>query len=159
VSPAANTVPGASAVDPAIEPHLKKFRRELAAGLVALVLLAVLAEAEGELYGYEIAKRLKAPDEGQEGASALSVSQGALYPVLRQLADGALLESRVEPSVSGPPRRYYRITPLGRAVLGHWQALWNVTRDSVDQNLAGTRPGRHDGEGHPRESEPRESGP
>ena len=36
----------------------RKFQRELSAGLTALVLLSVLAEAESDLYGYEIAKRL-----------------------------------------------------------------------------------------------------
>lgn len=110
----------------AVDAQVRKFRKELASGLVALVLLSVLAKAESELYGYEIAKRLQAG----EGAG-LSVSQGALYPVLRQMADAGLLDSRVEPSVSGPPRRYYRITPLGRTVLARWTETWSAARDVV----------------------------
>ena len=43
-----------------------------------------------------------------------------------------LLSSRVVPSYSGPPRRYYRITPLGRDVLAAWRETWLATRAFVD---------------------------
>jgi PadR family transcriptional regulator PadR len=55
--------------------------------------------------------------------------------VLRGLEGGGLLDSHVEPSVSGPPRRYYRITPAGRDVLARWSGAWRATRDSVDAVL------------------------
>ena len=41
----------------------------------------------------------------------------------------------VEPSISGPPRRYYRITPAGRRVLEEWSYVWTATRDFVDTSL------------------------
>ena len=47
------------------------------------------------------------------------------------------LEQVVEPSVSGPPRRYYRITAVGRDVLLAWADAWRATRDSVDSVLQG----------------------
>src|SRR5688572_26612254 len=106
--------------------HVKKLQKELSAGTVALVLLAVLGRAREPLYGYQIAKQLE-PGEG-----ALAGKQSALYPVLRNLDAAGLLASEVEPSIAGPPRRYYRITPLGRAVLRDWLAVWTATRDSVD---------------------------
>ena len=105
----------------------RKFQKELNAGLVALVLLSILDAAEEDLYGYQIAKRL-----GREGGSVSLVKQGALYPVLRTLSSSGLLASRVVPSYSGPPRRYYRITPAGRAVLAQWRGIWRETRDFVD---------------------------
>jgi DNA-binding PadR family transcriptional regulator len=58
--------------------------------------------------------------------------QGALYPVLRNMSGAGLLSSRVVPSYSGPPRRYYRITPLGREVLAAWRETWLGTRAFVD---------------------------
>ena len=116
------------------DPHLKKFQKELSAGTVSLVLLAVLEQALEPLYGYQIAKQLE-----HSGQSPLSGKQSALYPVLRNLSAAGLLDSWVEPSVSGPPRRYYRITDLGRAVLGEWRTGWRVTRDFVDSILEGTR--------------------
>ena len=113
--------------------QLRKFQKELSAGTVALALLAVLAAAGEPMYGYQIAKRLERFGEG-----ALSGKQSALYPVLRNLSASGQLESFVEPSTSGPPRRYYRITPAGRQTLQDWTAAWQATRDSVDAVLKGT---------------------
>lgn len=110
--------------------HLKKFEKELAAGMVSLVLLAVLAAAREPLYGYQIAKRLE-----QDAGGVLVGKQSALYPVLRNLSAAELLDTFVEPSEAGPPRRYYRITPLGRKVLREWTEAWNATRHYVDSIL------------------------
>lgn len=112
---------------------LRKFQKELNAGTVSLVLLAILDRSTEPLYGYQIAKSL----EGgwQEGGS---VKQGTLYPVLRSMEEQGLLGSRVEPSVSGPPRKYYTITDRGRAVLADWKAAWARTRVFVDATLEGT---------------------
>jgi PadR family transcriptional regulator PadR len=112
--------------------QLKKFQKELSAGTVSLVLLAVLGQSRQPLYGYQIAKRLE-----QAGEGVLAGKQSALYPVLRNLEGAGLLASEVEPSVSGPPRRYYRITKFGREVLREWTTAWSASRDSVDKVLQG----------------------
>lgn len=118
-----------------VDPHLRKFQKELSAGTVSLVLLAVLAAAREPMYGYQIAKQFERMGEGVLGAK-----QSALYPVLRNLGASGLLDSHVEPSVAGPPRRYYRITPEGRAVLAAWMQAWRATRASVDTVLQGLTP-------------------
>jgi len=119
--------PAEAAALGAAETQTRKFQRELSAGLTSLVLLSVLAEASEDLYGYEIARRLTGDSEGNS-----PFKQGALYPVLRNMSAAGLLSSRVVPSYSGPPRRYYRITSLGREVLGAWRATWTDTRGFVD---------------------------
>jgi len=106
----------------------RKFQRDLNAGLVALVLLGVLAESDEDLYGYDIAKRLQRARDGDP-----LFKEGTIYPVLRSLAASGWLSSRIVPSYSGPPRRYYRITEEGRAVLTEWRSVWRETRDFVDQ--------------------------
>ena len=115
-----------------ITSQLKKFQKELSSGTVSLVLLAVLGQSRQPMYGYQIAKRLEEVGEG-----VLAGKQSALYPVLRNLEGAGLLASEVEPSVSGPPRRYYRITRPGRESLREWTAAWTATRDSVDNVLQG----------------------
>jgi len=122
---------GTIAEDP-VEIASKKFQKELNGGLIALVLLSILDRTDGDLYGYQIAKQLQAaaPD-------ANVVKQGALYPVLRNMSAAGLLASRVVPSYSGPPRRYYRITEHGRTVLTAWLSSWRQTRAFVDL-FAGT---------------------
>lgn len=108
--------------------HARKFQKELNGGLVALVVLSILDAAPGELYGYEIAKRLQKASEGDP-----LFKEGTVYPVLRSLSATGLLVSRVEPSFTGPPRRYYRITPTGRHALTDWRAIWQQTRTFVDR--------------------------
>lgn len=112
----------------------RKFQKDLNAGLVSLVLLGVLDSSPEDLYGYEIAKRLQKANEGE----AL-FKEGTVYPVLRALAAGGLLTSRVVPSYAGPPRRYYRITEDGRAMLRQWSAIWRQTRSFVDLFIEGTK--------------------
>jgi len=110
-----------------VEAAVQKFQRELNAGTVALVLLTTLDTSSEPLYGYEIARRL------QPGEDDPRVKQGTLYPVLRSMESSGLLSSEVEPSSSGPPRRYYRVTPLGEEVLEAWDRLWVATRDFVEE--------------------------
>ena len=84
------------------------------------------------MYGYQIAKLLE-----ESGPDIPMMKQGTLYPVLRSLEENSLLESTVEPSVSGPPRRYYKITKDGRAALEEWLEIWKQTKKFVDANLKG----------------------
>ena len=102
----------------------RKFQKDLNAGIAALVLLSVLSRAAEPMYGYQIAKLIK--------EEASTIKQGTLYPVLRALEINGLLESEVEPSISGPPRRYYRITEAGRDTLARWLRIWKHTKALVD---------------------------
>jgi PadR family transcriptional regulator PadR len=112
----------------------KKFQKELLSGITALVLLTTLGRSDEPMYGYQIAKFLEPGGEGEP-----IVKQGALYPVLRSLEKSALLQSSVEPSVSGPPRKYYTITDLGRSTLGEWQSIWAKFRSFADNILEGEK--------------------
>jgi PadR family transcriptional regulator PadR len=112
---------------------VRKLQKELSSGIVSLALLALLARAEKPLYGYQIAKELDSFGGG------LPVKQGTLYPVLRSLEAGGLLTSVVEPSVTGPPRRYYSVTDEGQQALRFWREAWTRTRDFVDAVLEGHR--------------------
>jgi PadR family transcriptional regulator PadR len=57
---------------------------------------------------------------------------GMLYPVRHRLERGGHVEARWEVAESGRPRKYYRITPGGRAQLleerGQWQAVDTTLR-------------------------------
>jgi PadR family transcriptional regulator PadR len=115
-----------------INEAIKKFQKELNGGTSSLVLLSVLDKAESPMYGYQIAKLIEGETKDVD-----IMKQGALYPVLRSLESTGLLESEVEPSVSGPPRRYYRITDSGRTTLDKWTEIWHQTKEFVDAILKG----------------------
>lgn len=117
-------------VEPIVQ--TKKFQKELNAGTSSLVLLSVLERSQEPLYGYQIAKLLEASEPDMP-----MMKQGSLYPVLRSLEENGLLESSVEPSVSGPPRRYYTITKDGRSALTEWLEIWDQTKKFVDSILKG----------------------
>jgi len=115
-----------------ITSQTKKFQKELNAGTSSLVLLSVLSRSKEAMYGYQIAKLLE-----ENGPDFHMMKQGTLYPILRSLEENGLLESIVEPSVSGPPRRYYKITKEGRGALMDWLEIWKQTKKFVDTILKG----------------------
>ena len=119
-----------------INEAVKKFQKELNGGTASLVLLGVLDKAKDPMYGYQIAKLI----ESRSGDIDI-MKQGALYPVLRSLEATGLLQSEVEPSISGPPRRYYKITDAGRHTLKKWVEIWDETRGLVEAVIKG---GDHD---------------
>ena len=121
---------------PEISLPTKKFLKELNAGTTSLVLLHIVNSSGKPLYGYQIAKKLNL-----DKTNTLSMKQSGLYPVLRSLEKNELLESSVEPSVSGPPRRYYSITDTGRNTLDEWKNIWQQLKTSVDNIIEGENNG------------------
>lgn len=119
-----------------LEKANKKFQKEIKSGTAALALLGTLSQSGEPMYGYQIAQEIEST-----GGEMLLIKQGALYPVLRSLEASGLLDSHVEPSVSGPPRRYYQITGRGRQALEEWIGIWTDTKNIVDAILEG---GNHD---------------
>lgn len=126
----------------ATEVHLKKFRKELHSGIAAMVLLALLDRSGDEMYGYQIAKEI-----GAKAGGASFLKQGAIYPVLRSLHAAGMLSSRVEVSVSGPPRRYYTISDPGREALLAWREVWGELRSFVDSLTEPTKAAKETGNG------------
>jgi PadR family transcriptional regulator PadR len=115
-----------------INEAIRKFQKELNGGTASLVLLGVLNKAQSPMYGYQIAKMIEIQTKDVD-----IMKQGALYPVLRSLEATGLLQSEVEPSISGPPRRYYKITEAGRKTLGKWVEIWNQTKQLVEATTKG----------------------
>jgi len=111
---------------------IKKFRKELNAGTASLILLSVLDQAREPLYGYLIAKQIT-----ERSNNVLIMKQGALYPVLRSLAASGFLDSHVDPSISGPPRRYYYINDAGRKALQEWKTIWQETAEFIENIMGG----------------------
>lgn len=113
---------GASIDAELVDAQVKKFKKEINSGTSALILLNILNNADQPLYGYQITKLLE--QHSQE-------KQGAIYPVLRNMCAKGLLVSELLPSESGPARKYFQISPLGKAVLKEWLAVWEQTKQMV----------------------------
>lgn len=101
---------------------------QLRKGLVQFAVLLLLRNREA--YGYQILEELSQSE-------ALQVTESTLYPVLARLARDGALAVRVEPSAKGPPRRYYRLTTVGRRQLSDMQTQWVAMSESLQSLLQG----------------------
>src|SRR5215469_2227180 len=119
--------------------------REFKKGSLSLLVLQQLYE--GPSYGWDICERLRERSQG-----TLSFEDGAVYPLLHALERDGLAEGYWETETSegenaarkGARRRYYRLTPKGRAALRaalqDWSAFTNaVGRVLGDSAMAGEK--------------------
>jgi PadR family transcriptional regulator PadR len=102
----------------------KAWISQLRKGLVELLVLAALRREE--LYGYQLLQRLAEMD-------GLALTESTLYPVLARLSGDQLIAVRQEPSPSGPPRRYYRLTRAGQKRLEEMLAHWRQVNGSIER--------------------------
>lgn len=100
--------------------------KDLIAASSTPIVLAILAE--GDSYGYQILKRVRELSGGH-----MEWTDGMLYPVLHRLERLGHVEARWEVADSGRRRKYYRITPGGRAQLAEEHKQWQA----VDATLRG----------------------
>ncbi|SEG76237.1 DNA-binding transcriptional regulator, PadR family [Thermomonospora echinospora] len=105
-----------------------RLRRELARGTTELAVLSVLASQRR--YGYELMKRL-----GQAGGGVLEIKEGTLYPLLHRLEDAGLITAAWEAEGRSRPRKYYSITPEGRAHLAVLRAEWAALVEAMGHLL------------------------
>ena len=67
-----------------------------------------------EMYGYEVAQAIRIEPAASGETAPASFCEGAVYPALRRLEHGGMLEARwIEVTEGSPRRRYYSITPRG----------------------------------------------
>lgn len=62
----------------------------------------------------------------------LIVVEGTLYPLLTRLKNDGLLAYEWQESTSGPPRKYYSLTPLGKQFLQQLSVSWKEISDSIN---------------------------
>jgi len=72
-------------------------------GVLELCVLSLLKKRD--CYGYEISEYL---------SKHIDIADGTVYPILRKLKSEGLLTTYLQEESGGPPRKYYRLTQLGR---------------------------------------------
>ena len=113
---------------PARDDERRGITRELKRGSLELIVLHLLAP--GEAYGYEIVSKLTAESEG-----ALEGTDGTLYPVLYRLERAGFVSVRWETPERGVPRKYYALTPEGRAELARLTEEWTTFAGAMGRLL------------------------
>ena len=105
--------------------NLDNAQAQMRRGVLEFCILSILSHEE--VYPSDIISKMK--------QSKLIVVEGTLYPLLTRLKNGGLLQYRWEESKSGPPRKYYSLTPLGNKFLDELRLTWNELVDAVSLTI------------------------
>ena len=89
-----------------------------------LELIVLLSVNHKDRYGYELIL---------EVSKVVDVNEGTIYPLLKRLTNEKYAETYLVESKEGPPRKYYRITVLGKERMKELESNWSSFATSVNK--------------------------
>ena len=101
-------------------------------GILEYCILSIISR--GEIYASDIINELK--------KAQLLVVEGTLYPLLTRLKNNGLLSYNWQESTSGPPRKYYILSPAGLEVLNRLDKTWEELVYAVSISIDGRNPNK-----------------
>jgi PadR family transcriptional regulator PadR len=102
--------------------ELENTKAQMRKGVLEFCILCVLSEKDA--YPSEIIEAMK--------EAKLLVVEGTLYPLLMRLKNEGQLSYEWKESTSGPPRKYYKLTPAGKEFLKELHTSWGEMVNSVN---------------------------
>ena len=103
--------------------NVENTKAQMRKGVLEYCILSILNGKEA--YPSDILEELK--------KAKLIIVEGTLYPLLTRLKNAGLLSYRWEESKSGPPRKYYTLTEIGRGFLTELDSTWKELFDAVQK--------------------------
>jgi PadR family transcriptional regulator PadR len=94
-------------------------------GILELCVLGLILRRDA--YGYELVEEI---------SSKVDVAEGTIYPLLRRLTHEGYCLTYLQESPSGPPRKYYKITPAGLEFFHRMLADWRAFNKNVNAILS-----------------------
>ena len=101
---------------------IENTKAQMRKGVLEYCILGILSN--GDAYASDIIEHLKNAE--------LIVVEGTLYPLLTRLKNAGLLEYRWEESSSGPPRKYYSLSPQGKSFQLELKSTWDALQKAVE---------------------------
>ncbi|AGH96419.1 PadR family transcriptional regulator [Pseudobdellovibrio exovorus] len=101
-------------------------------GVIEMCVLALVSQRDH--YGYELVETI---------SKKIEISEGTIYPILRRLTSEKFFETYLKESSEGPPRKYYKMTTLGRqqteTMLSAWKKFSKDVNSIIDpkQDMTG----------------------
>jgi len=92
-------------------------------GLLEFVILKIVAA--DKVYAADILRHLRETE--------FATQEGTLYPLLSKMRRDGLLDYEWQESGAGPPRKYYELTPKGKAHLGELNEYWKNLNATITQ--------------------------
>ncbi len=96
-------------------------------GVLELCVLSMLERKN--CYGYELVNEI---------SKNILISEGTIYPLLRRLKSEGFVTTYLEESTEGPPRKYYKLTELGRKKEEELKKEWFTFVKGVNNFLKGS---------------------
>ncbi len=100
-------------------------KAQMRKGILEFCILLIISE--DKTYTNDILQELRQAD--------LIVVEGTIYPILNRLKNAGLLTYDWSESKNGPPRKYYSITPQGKAFLRQLLSTWESLDHSINALL------------------------
>jgi PadR family transcriptional regulator PadR len=92
-------------------------------GLLEFLILGIVSA--GRVYAADIMQRLSTTD--------FATQEGTLYPLLSKMRREQLLDYEWQESVTGPPRKYYKLATTGRKQLTEFRDYWKSLTGLIDE--------------------------
>lgn len=104
---------------------LDNTQTQMRKGILEYCILSIISR--GEIYASDIIEELK--------AARLLVVEGTLYPLLTRLKNNGLLTYNWQESTSGPPRKYYQLSEIGKEALKQLDQTWYDLAYAVENSI------------------------
>lgn len=102
--------------------NIENTQSQMRKGILEFCILSIIRR--GEAYPSDIVEEMKAAN--------LNVLEGTLYPLLTRLKNASMLNYRWVESNSGPPRKYFMLTPQGEDFYKELETTWNELASAVN---------------------------
>jgi len=99
---------------------------QLKKGVLELCVMSVLEQHD--CYGYELVNTI---------SKKIAIAEGTIYPLLRRLKNDGYVETYLQESTGGPPRKYYKLTDRGRKMNKELKEEWDTFFKNVNDLLKG----------------------
>lgn len=103
--------------------NIENTQAQMRKGVLEFCILSILIK--GDAYPTEVIEKMK--------GAKLVVVEGTLYPLLTRLKNLGLLTYRWEESTTGPPRKYYKLTSVGKQFLKELEGTWDDLVKAVNK--------------------------
>ncbi len=101
--------------------NIENTASQMRKGVLEFCILSVIKQ--GEAYPSDIIDKMKKAN--------LNILEGTLYPLLTRLKNAELLSYRWDESTSGPPRKYFSLTPKGAEFYKELETTWFELANAV----------------------------
>lgn len=91
-------------------------------GVLELCVLVLLDK--NDCYGYELVEKI---------SQHINISEGTIYPLLRRLQKEGYFTTYLKESTEGPPRKYYKLTDIGKKTKDELMKEWIYFIENVNK--------------------------